>query len=205
MAADGEHSVTRWVSDLKAGDRSEAARLLWQRYFERLARLAQGRLQRAARGPADGEDVALSAFDSFFQGVAAGRFPDLGNRDDLWRLLVTITARKAHNQRRNEGRQKRGGGRVVGEGALAGADPLGDDFMAQVVGNEPSPEFAAMVTDEYRRLFGSLADESLRVVALLKLEGRSNEEIARSLDCGLRTVERKLDVIRKRWMAEGVP
>ena len=137
--------------------------------------------------------------------VFAGRFPDLGNRDDLWRLLVTITARKAHNQRRNEGRQKRGGGRVVGEGALAGADPTGDDFLAQVVGNEPTPEFAAMVTDEYRRLFGSLADESLRVVALLKLEGHSNEEIAKSLDCGLRTVERKLEVIRKRWMAEGTP
>ena len=115
MAADGENSVTQWVNDLKAGDRGEAARLLWQRYFERLARLAQGRLRTAGRGPADGEDVALSAFDSFFQGVAAGRFPDLGNRDDLWRLLVTITARKAHNQRRNEGRQKRGGGRVVGE------------------------------------------------------------------------------------------
>ena len=60
-----------------------------------------------------------------------------------------------------------------------------------------------MLTDEYRRLFGSLADESLRVVALLKLEGHSNEEIAQSLDCGLRTVERKLEVIRKRWMAEG--
>jgi DNA-directed RNA polymerase specialized sigma24 family protein len=203
MAADSGNSVTRWVNDLKAGDRGEAARLLWQRYFERLARLAQGRLHTAARGPADGEDIALSAFDSFFQGVAAGRFPDLGSRDELWRLLVTITARKAHNQRRNEGRQKRGGGRVVGEGALAGADPLGDDFMAQVVGNEPSPEFAAMVTDEYRRLFGSLADESLRVVALLKLEGHSNEEIALSLDCLLRTVERKLDVIRKRWIAEG--
>ena len=110
---------------------------------------------------------------------------------------MTITARKAHNQRRDEGRQKRGGGRVVGEGALAGADPMGDDFMARVVGDEPTPEFAAMVADEYRRLFGSLADESLRVVALLKLEGHSNEEVARSLDCGLRTVERKLDVIRK--------
>jgi DNA-directed RNA polymerase specialized sigma24 family protein len=195
--------VTRWVNDLKAGDRGEAARLLWQRYFERLARLAQGRLQRAARGPADGEDVALSAFDSFFQGVAAGRFPDLGSRDELWRLLVTITARKAHNQRRNESRQKRGGGRVVGEDVLAGSDPAGDNFMARVVGNEPTPEFAAMMTDEYRRLFGSLGDDSLRVVALLKLEGHSNEEIARSLDCGLRTVERKLEVIRKRWMAEG--
>jgi DNA-directed RNA polymerase specialized sigma24 family protein len=205
MAADSGNSVTRWVNDLKAGDRGEAARLLWQRYFERLARLAQGRLHTAARGPADGEDIALSAFDSFFQGVAAGRFPDLGSRDELWRLLVTITARKAHNQRRNEGRQKRGGGRVVGEGALAGADALGDDFMAQVVGDEPTPEFAAMMADEYGRLFGSLADESLRVVALLKLEGHSNEEIARSLDCGLRTVERKLEVIRKRWIAEGTP
>jgi DNA-directed RNA polymerase specialized sigma24 family protein len=82
---------------------------------------------------------------------------------------------------------------------------MGDDFLAQVVGNGPTPEFAAMVTDEYRRLFCSLADESLRVVALLKLEGHSNEEIARSLDCGLRTVERKLEVIRKRWMAEETP
>ncbi len=62
-----------------------------------------------------------------------------------------------------------------------------------------------MVTDEYRRLFGSLAEESLRVVALLKLEGHSNNEIAKSLDCGLRTVERKLDVIRKRWIAESTP
>jgi DNA-directed RNA polymerase specialized sigma24 family protein len=205
VVADGENSVTQWVTALKAGDRSEAARLVWQRYFERLARLAQGRLRTAAHGPADGEDVALSAFDSFFQGIAAGRFPDLGNRDDLWRLLVTITARKAHNQRRNERRQKRGGGRVVGEGAMAGANPIGDDFMGQVVGNEPTPEFAAMLTDEYRRLFGCLIDESLRVVALLKLEGHSNEEIAKGLDCGLRTVERKLEVIRKRWTAEDAP
>ncbi len=152
------------------------------------------------------ETVAKSLFlikSSFFQGVAAGRFPELGNRDDLWRLLVTITARKAHNQRRKECRQKRGGGRVVGEAALAGADPDGDAFLAQVIGDEPTPEFAAMVADEYRRLFGSLADESLRVVALLKLEGHSNEEIAGCLDCGLRTVERKLEVIRKRWLAEG--
>ncbi len=205
MSADDENSVTQWIGDLRAGNRDEASRRLWERYFTRLARVAQVRLRAVVRSPADGEDVALSVFDSFFQGVAAGRFPELGNRDDLWRLLVTITARKAHNQRRDEGRQKRGGGRVVGEGALGGADPTGDDFLAQVAGNEPTPEFAAMVTDEYRRLFGSLTDESLRMVALLKLEGHSNEEIAKSLDCGLRTVERKLEVIRKRWLAEDTP
>jgi len=206
MTGEGENSVTQWIGDLRTGNCDEASRRLWERYFTRLAGLAQTRLRTVGRGPADGEDVALSVFDSFIRGVAAGRFPDLGNRDDLWRLLVTITARKAHNQRRDERRQKRGGGRIVSEAALAGSgsNPDGDDFMAQVVGNEPTPEFAAMVADEYRRLFGSLADESLRVVAVLKLEGHSIEEIAKSLDCGLRTVERKLEVIRKRWMADGV-
>jgi DNA-directed RNA polymerase specialized sigma24 family protein len=204
MATDSENSVTEWVNELKAGDRSEAARLLWQRYFERLARLAQAWLRAVARGPADGEDVALSAFDSFFRGASAGRFSKLDNRDDLWRLLVTITERKAHNQRRNEFRKKRGAGRVIGAAAFAGAGHAGDDPLAQAAAADPTPEFAAMVADEYRRLFGSLADDSLRAVALLRLEGHSNEEIAASLDCGLRTVERKLEVIRKRWLAEGV-
>ena len=129
MTGDGENSVTQWLGDLKAGNRDEASRRLWERYFPRLAHYAQGSLRAADRGAADGEDIALSVFDCFFQGIATGRFPDFGNRDDLWRLLVTITARKAHNQRRDESRQKRGGGRVLGEGALAGADPAGDQFM----------------------------------------------------------------------------
>ena len=205
MADGGDDSVTRWIGDLRSGDRGEAARRLWERYFIRLARLAQARLRWGAGAPVDGEDVALSVLDSFIRGAAAGRFPGLGGREDLWRLLVTITARKAHNRRRHEGRRKRGGGRVVGEGALAGPDADGGDFLAQIVGDEPTPEFAALMIDEYRRLFGCLSDESLRVVALLKLEGHSNEEIARSLDCGLRTVERKLEVIRKRWTAEDTP
>jgi DNA-directed RNA polymerase specialized sigma24 family protein len=204
MATDDEHSVTKWIGDLKAGNRDEASRLLWDRYFARLVRIAQTRLRTRGVGNADGEDVALSVFDTIIRGAVAGRFPGLGNRDDLWRLLVTITARKACNQQRNAYRQKRGGGRVVGAADLAGGDPDGDAILAQIIGDEPTPEFAAMVVDEYRRLFGSLSDESLRVVALLKLEGHSNEQIARSLDCGLRTVERKLEVIRKRWLAEGM-
>jgi DNA-directed RNA polymerase specialized sigma24 family protein len=158
-----------------------------------------------ARVSADGEDVALSAFESFFRGFAAGRFANLSNRDDLWRLLVTITARKARNLQRAERTQKRGGGHARGEAARARTDPESNDILAQIVCDQPTPEFAVMASDRCRELFGSLNDESLRVVALLKLEGYSNEEIARSLDCGLRTVERKLDVIRKRWTAEDAP
>jgi hypothetical protein len=53
VTADSENSVTHWFNDLKAGDRGEAARLLWHRYFERLAQLAQGRLRAVARGSAE--------------------------------------------------------------------------------------------------------------------------------------------------------
>lgn len=200
MVADSENSVTQWVNDLKAGDRDEAARLLWHRYFERLARLAQARLRAVARGPADGEDVALSAFDSFFQGVSEGRFPRLADRDDLWRLLTTIAACKASNRRRREGQLKRGGGRVIGASDYV-ADG-GEDPLAQVAGAEPSPELAAMLIDEIRGRFADLPDDSLRLVALRRMEGHSNAEIAAELDCSLRSVERKLELIRRAWGPE---
>jgi len=199
MTADEEKSVTQWIEDLKAGNRDEASRRLWGRYFTRLARLAQARL-RDVRGPADGEDVALSVFDSVFRGVAAGRFPDLGDRDDLWRLLVTITERKAIDLLRREGRAKRGGARVVGEDAPPDGDAEG--VLARVAGREPTPEFAALAAEECERLLRLLGDETLRSVAVRKLEGDANEEIARRLGCGLRTVERKLALIRTLWEAE---
>src|SRR5262245_56920822 len=118
-----EGSITRWIGELRAGTRiDDAAQKLWERYYDRLVHVARARLRDARRGPADEEDAALSAFDSFCRGAAAGRFPQLGSRDDLVRILVTITARKAADQIRDENRQKRGGGRLLGEAALVGAE-----------------------------------------------------------------------------------
>ncbi len=76
--------------------------------------------------------------------------------------------------------------------------------IGQFAGAEPTPEVVATTTDEIRRLFGLLPDESLRLVALLKMEGYTNDEIATSLDCALRSVERKLERIRNLWGAEGM-
>ena len=202
MASEGGGSVTHWIGELQAGEMDDAARRLWGRYFERLAHLARLRLRSKPRGPADEEDVALSVFDSFFEGIAAGAFPKLGGRDDLWRLLVTITARKAANQIRREYQLKRGGGRVLGEAVLEGIDPDAGRALAQVVGDEPSPEFAAMVAEEFRLRLEGLKDDSLRQVALMRMEGYANEEIAARLDISLRSVERKLAAIRKRWQPE---
>jgi hypothetical protein len=97
MSAEGEGSITHWIADLKAGD-EDAARQLWQRYFDQLGRLARVKLRSAPRAMADEEDVALSAFHSLCAAAARGGFSELNDRDDLWRLLVTITARKAVRQ-----------------------------------------------------------------------------------------------------------
>src|SRR5262245_52985050 len=90
-------SVTHWIGDLKAGG-DTAAQHLWERYFGRLVRLARSKLRATSRTVVDEEDAALSAFDSFCRGAERGRFPDLADRDDLWRLLVVLTVRKAIDQ-----------------------------------------------------------------------------------------------------------
>jgi len=59
-----------------------------------------------------------------------------------------------------------------------------------------------MMGEEVRHLFDSLPDESLRLIALLRLEGYTNEEIASSLDCAARSVHRKLERIRLLWSQE---
>jgi DNA-directed RNA polymerase specialized sigma24 family protein len=200
MAAGDEGSVTRWVGEFQAGDRA-AAQPLWDRYFQRLVVLARARLKavHAATADADEEDAALSAFDSFCAGVERGRFPQLADRDDLWKLLVTITGRKALDQTQRQRRQKRGGGRLRTEADLAGNRDGVENLLEQFIGDEPTPEFAAIVAEEYRNRLESLDDNTLRRIATWKLEGCTNEEIAALLGCALRTVANKLKLIRLKW------
>ena len=204
MSPRDDGSVTRWIGDLRAGGDS-AAQHLWERYFHRLVHLARARLRAARRAGAveDEEDAALSAFDSFCRGAAAGRFPRLVDRDDLWPLLVTITVRKASDELRRERRLKRGGGRVRGEQELSQADPGAGGGLDELVGREPTPELAAMMAEQYLHLLERLSVETLRRIAAWKLEGYSIEEIAARLRCGRRTVERKLGVIRSLWRDDG--
>src|SRR5262245_48483230 len=131
-------SVSRWLDLLQAGD-SAAAQQLWQRYFHRLVGLARKRLADTPRRAADEEDVALSAFDSFCRNAERGRFPDLTDRDGLWRLLVVITARKASHLRRDLGCPRRGGGVLV----EAGQDSKGEGRLGEILSHEPDPAFPA--------------------------------------------------------------
>lgn len=188
-------SITPWLSLLRDGH-PEAAQRVWDRYFRRLVGLARKKLQGRRLVVADEEDVAISALDSFCRNAREGRFPQLADSDGLWRLLVVITARKATHLIRDQGRQKRGNGRVRSVGAL---DSSGNQLaIERLVGNEPSPEFAARLAEEYERLLG-LLDDDQRAIALAKMEGLTNEQIAARLNRALRTVERKLKLIRTIW------
>ncbi len=196
-------SVTRWIGELKAGD-VKALQPPWERYYARLVERARAKLG-ALRGGMpvnDEEDVASSAFHSLYQGLRAGRFPRLEDRDDLWRLLVHLTARKAVDRHRAENRRKRGGGKVLSEADMVAARADGDDEgnpLDRIIGSEPSPEFAAIVAEEYQRRLEGLGDETLRRIAELKLACYTNEEIRQQLGCSLRSVTLKLELIRKRW------
>ncbi len=196
-----EGTVTTWVGELRRGN-MEAARRLWERYFGELLRVARARLPRHFRRASDEEDVAISAFDSFIQGVARGAMPNVCDREDLWRMLVLITARKVCDAMKREGRQKRGGGRARGQATLGPGDEDDGPGLEAVIGREPDPAFVAQFADECDRLLTLLPDETMRNVVRLKLQGHTNKEIAGQLDCAEATVYRKLERIRKTWEKE---
>jgi DNA-directed RNA polymerase specialized sigma24 family protein len=191
-----QDSVTIWIDKLREGD-ATAAQQLWETYYRRLVGLARRKLDGRARVVADEEDVALSAFKSFCRGIERGRFPQVSDRRDLWNLLVTITLRKVLRLVRDEGREKRGGSRR----AIATTGPDGDlDLLQQIISAEPTPEIATQMVEEAEHLLGRLPNEELVELALLKMEGYTNAEIAERWQKAERTVERKLNVIRQLWL-----
>ena len=195
-----DDQISVWIERLQDGD-PRAADIIWRQYFEQLVRLARRRLGALPRRAVDEEDVALSAMNSLFRGADAGRFPKLDDRDDLWKILVTITARKAMKQQRRHFAEKRGGGKVHGESifAAAGDDNRGID---QVLGEEPTTELAGQVSATCGEMISGLQDPVQEQIVLLKLEGYTNAEIAARIDCTTRTVERKLERIRRKWSTE---
>ena len=193
-----DDSVAQLVEKIKAGD-EEASRALWNRYFPQLVRVAQQKLVGRGTRMADGEDVALSALRSFFRAAADDRFPDLLDRDGLWRLLSVMTYRKAVDLIRHEDRQKR---RVLGESVIL-EDGSGSQGcpMDQLPGPDPTPELAAELAEACERRLG-LLNADLQAIAIWKLEGRTNREIAERCGCSVPTVERSLHLIRKKWKLE---
>jgi RNA polymerase sigma factor (sigma-70 family) len=190
-------SITLLFDQLRQGD-DEAARKLWDTYSRRLVELARQQLASTRRRTYDEEDVANSVFFALCRGASRGRFPDIHNRDDLWRLLFAATHCKVIDRVRSDGRLKRGGGQLRGDSVFASEDrpEAGlDDFP----GVEPTPEMLCEMSESFQRLLGLLRDDKLRQIALWRMEGFSSQEIADKLSVSERTIERKLRLIRGDW------
>jgi RNA polymerase sigma factor (sigma-70 family) len=190
-------NVSHWIDLVKAGD-SAAANRIWQHYFDRLVRSVRARLYGQNRAVSDEEDIVLSVFDSFYNAAENGRFPDLSDRDDLWRLLLRMSARKVVDKRRHDQRQRRGGNVKVHSLNQTGDD----DSVIEAIGDEPSPEMVIMMRESVEEFFSHLGVGQLRELAVAKLEGSSNAELAERFGCSERTIERRLHLIREKCQQE---
>jgi DNA-directed RNA polymerase specialized sigma24 family protein len=190
----GANSITQWLQQARDGD-EYARQQLWVRYYERLIRLARNRISTGNRRVSDEEDVVVNAFDAFFRALEHGKYPELGDRDGIWRLLVVITDNKTNDIYRHQNRQKRGGGLIRGHSAFLDAEGGGDHFD-QIP--DPTPDFAEALCFACSELLNSLKPE-LRRVAVWKMEGYTNKEIANKLDCVEESVRRKVMLIRSIW------
>lgn len=180
-----DDNVSILIEQLKQGDEGTVGPLL-DRYFGRLVRLASARLRGQAHLDGYEEDVALSAFKSLCLGAEKGRFPKLQNRDELWRLLAVITIRKAIDLQRRK--------------RLEFA--ANEEELRLFLDREPEPAEIHEMSEQVRALLEKLGDAELSKIALWKVEGFTNEEIAARLNCVVRTVERKLHQIRLTWQSE---
>lgn len=194
-------SVTHWIKPLQAGDPA-AAEFVWDRYFDLIVRLARQQLLGVRNSCQDAEDVALSALNALCHAARGGKLASLADRDDLWRLLATCTLHRSRNVRRDSRRLKRGGGV-----ALLPLPTTGHEQCLST--REPTPDEAAQLTVDLRALMDRLDREDpthrLRQVALWKLEGFTDLEIARRQNCSRKTVCVRLSLIRALWQSLLVP
>lgn len=173
-----------------------AAQLLWDRFFENLCRFASTKIYNRHRRLLDPEDIAGSAMFALIDGIKNRRFHSVTNRDELWQMLVMITARKAISSARHLDRDKRGGNRVNGNSGLNGGRI---DQLAKYVESTDDPAKYVELEMTCRELLAALPNDRYREIALMRLAGFTNQEIGVKLECSTRTIDRKLTIIREVW------
>ena len=196
-------SVTQMIHRLRSDDpreRDEAARLVWERYFRDLLALAHRHLGWRIRQKVGAEDVLQSVYASVCRRQRRGEF-ELYDRDDLWKLLVTVTLNKARNAAKWHQRDRRDVHRQVALPAVDGGHDEGTWLPFVAAG--PTPDEAVALAEALEQRIRSLGDPLLMQIALKKLEGYANKEIAEELDYTERTIERKLGMIRRKWGTPG--
>lgn len=180
-------SVTHWINELQAGSEL-AAQILWQHLHKGLLALAQKQLIEQPATAFDEEDVVLSAFNALCDAIRTGRY-DIGDRNELWRMATVIVVNRAYNRVRDEKRLRRGGGRKRHPSSV----------LESLTCPKPDASTVLMMQEECQAMLAKLATPDLEMVALLKVEGHTDEQVAEKLGCSRRTIQRRLSIIRRLW------
>lgn len=195
-------SVTRWFEELRQGNPAAAQRL-WDRYYTELVRVARSkqRAGRWARILEGDEEAAEDALAELFQGTRRGLYPDIHDRNDLWKLLFTITSRKVKDQFNHATRKKRDARRNLGQNPDGEHDgPHG--YLDCVSGQDPDASTSKILAEEYESLLNVLKSDQLKLIAIYRMDGYTNEQICERLGCSLGTFALRLRVIKATWIRE---
>lgn len=192
---DPEGSVTGLLRGVKQGN-AEAAGKLYERYFHQLAQVAKSKFRGIGRSVADEEDIASTVLETLCRNAAKGKYPDLCDRQGLWLMLLAITSHKVSDEKRHHFLLKRGGGKVRTMTDLIA------DFSRSIeaeLAEGPSQDSMVSFVDSFQHLVQKIHDPLNRRIAVLKLQGLSNREIAKQLNILARSVDRKVQLIRAVW------
>lgn len=251
-----DSSITQILTQLRQAvteeEREAAAAQLYRCYSTQVERIARGRLT-AGGGLSDEEDVAQSAFRSFFGRIESGQLDALVSGGQAWAILAKLTRNKAIDSIRYDNALCRGGEglrrssdsasqsstRSTSRARWSGDGRSGENTPSTVsrnrlnLGDKPHSQTSRSELDPSRRVHGrreeypleavrdrhqrsgaeqaasneviehfleQLSEATLRGIVSLKLHGFTNEEIAEKLGCATRTIERKLNLIRRLWI-----
>lgn len=188
---DSVGSVTSLFRQLQAGHVDSAGQL-WARFSPRLLGLARRILARREL-PLDAEDAVQTAFFQFFRRVEQGWIYGDPHRDELWSFLCMTTTRVARSQLRAERALKRGRNLTVRESEMAtrstSSAPLDD-----LLGSRYSPDSDLICEELLLQL-----KPDLQEIAVLKLAGYSNPEIKEITGYPVRSIQRRVALIRSQW------
>lgn len=179
----------------RQGDQ-DAARRIVERYCDRMLLLARRRISERLASRVDPDDILQSVFRTFFRRVKEGQFV-FEEQDDLCKLLMRITLHKTLRQVAFHRAAKRDPGQEVGQGEHH------RERLLAVLDREPTAEATVAFLDQMEHFLGKLDGETRRIIEM-RVEGHSNEEIAKELGIYDRKIRRAVERVRELAREEGL-
>ncbi len=85
---------------------------------------------------------------------------------------------------------------------------MGDAGGNAIAGDQWPPDVLAEISESCSQLLNALPDGTMKTIVLLKFQGAKNGDVAGDvaddLNCTRRTIERKLERIRRIWVEAGL-